>query len=283
MLKTVIPALGFGIAVLLSTIGHAAGPAAIVTDLRGDVRAGSGGRIDLLAELPAGAELVLPAEASLTVVHLGSQSTYALNGPGAFAIRAGGVEGRGGAKVATAKALSASYQGVRLQPARIAQASIAMRGDAADERLRLISPVATWVLETQPKLHWASRTGAAEYRVQITDSDNRLLFEFVTRDTSANLPAHLVLEPGRLYGWQVRASLPDGRGLEAWAEFGIADQTLRSRIDAARPNADATTSERVLFALLLESLNAHDAARAEWGQIARERPQEARLRAFADR
>ena len=266
-----------------SALIDAAGPAAIVTDLRGDARSASGARIDLLAELPVGAEIALDRGARVVVVHLASSSTFDLAGPGAFAIRASGVEGQAGARVAPPKALSASYQGVRLQPARIAQASIAMRGNAPDERLRLVSPVATWLLEAQPSFSWTSQVDSGNYALQLTDSENRVLFDTVTTATTVPLPKHVVLEPGRLYGWQVKASMPNGQGVEAWAEFGVADAALRSRIDAARPRADAATSERILFALLLESLNLHEAARNDWAQIATERPHEARLRSLVEK
>ena len=279
LLRLLLLLTAFGASMTL----HAAGPAAIVTDLRGDVRASSGARLDLLAELAVGAELAMASGAQVTIVHLATQSTYSLTGPGSFAIRASGVEGQGGAKVASAKALSASYQGVRLQPARIAQASIAMRGAATEDRLRLISPVASWLLEPQPVFTWSASVASSRYTLQLTDAENRVLFDTVTSATSAKLPAEVALEPGRLYGWQVKAMLPNGQELEAWAEFGVADAALRSRIEAARPRPDAATSERVLFALLLESLNAHTAAQQEWAHIARERPHEAKLRAVVER
>jgi hypothetical protein len=52
---------------------------------------------------------------------------------------------------------------------------------------------------------------------------------------------------------------------------------LRAKIEAARPKAGASVSERVAFATWLEQLELRDEAKAYWKALASERPDSARL------
>ena len=259
--------------------------AAIVTDLRGDARLADGSPVELLRELPVGVELRLQPGARLVLIHLASSSTYALAGPGTFAVRARDVGALAGARLASAKALPPGFRDVRLQPARIAQASIAMRGSPPDQGVRLLMPVATWLLERPATLRWErpAHAPAAEFVVQLTDSENRSVFETTTPATAVTLPEGVRLEPGKLYGWQVKALLAGGRTIEGWAEFGVADDSLRARAESARPTTEASDADRIAFALLLEALDLREEARTHWAEAARGRPDEPRLRALADR
>jgi hypothetical protein len=258
--------------------------AAIVADVRGAARLADGAAVELLVQLPPGAEVRLAPGAEIVLIHLGAHSTYTLGGPGAYVVRPGDVQALGAGRIVQGKALPAAFQGVRLQAARTAQASIAMRGTAAEVSLRLISPVATWLLERAVELRWEHPAEpAAEFSVQLTDEENRVVFETRTQGTAVLLPAEVVLEPGKLYGWQVRAQLANGRTAEGWSEFGLADGALLARADAARPGPDAPYAERIAYALLLEALNLRASAQAAWADAARARPGDARVRALAER
>jgi hypothetical protein len=279
------PLLLRGLALLFSVLGLAnnALAAAIVTDVTGQARAANNNQaIVLLSEIAPGTELVLSAGARLTLIHTTAQSTIALTGPGTYSVLNNAIVAQSGAPAPAATRLPEAFRDVRLKPSRVAQASIAMRGGGSDDRLRLLSPYATWLLDQRAVLRWESKSLARSFAVQVTDSENRVLFDTVTRERVIALPERIVLEPGRLYGWQVKASLSDGEVLEAWSEFGIADQMLRAKAEAARPAGAASNADRVAYALLLEALNFRDAAREEWGRIARDRPADTQLRALAE-
>ena len=257
--------------------------AAIVTDLHGHGSIAGGAPIELLRELPAGAQVQLRPGARVVLLHLQAQTTYELAGPGVYAVGPSGIEGLQGARAAAAKSLPPAFRNVRLQPASITQASIPMRGSSvADGSLRLIAPVATWLVERPAQLRWEGRDPDAHYTVQLTDSENRILFETTTRATAAALPEQVRLEPGKLYGWLVRTKRASGEPMEVWTEFGIAADELRARIAGARPPVDAPGADRIAFALLLEALNLREAAREQWALAARLRPDIPRLRALAE-
>ena len=125
-----------------------------------------------------------------------------------------GVESSGGGRVTARTPLSAAYRDVRLRPARVALASISMRGGADDVALQLISPVGTWLLENRPAFRWQPIAGVPSYRFQLTDNTGRMLYETRTSEQSATLPETVMLEPGQTYAWQVDVILPDGRVAE---------------------------------------------------------------------
>lgn len=255
-------------------------PAAMVTDLEGPAVKSGGGRLAILAELGAGAQLELETGARVTIAHFASGRQFDLNGPGAFRLTAAGVESSGGGRVTARAPFSAVYRDVRLRPARVAQASISMRGSADDVPLQLISPVGTWLLENRPAFRWQPIAGVTSYRFQLTDNTGRILHEARTSEQSAPLPETVMLERGQTYAWQVDVTLPDGRVADGWTEFGIAGADRRERVEAARPGTGASFGDRVLFALLLDDAGLREAARSTWEELARERPADPRLRAL---
>lgn len=280
MLCTVLATV---IGILVSASIHAADGAAIVTDVHGEARLANGMPIELLRELPTYAELRLQRSARVVLIHLAAGTTYELTGPGTFAVRARQVQSLDGAQALRSRVLPPAFRDVRLQSTRVTQASVAMRGSRSDGRLRLLEPVATWLLQPPSILAWQVPEGNAEleFAVQLTDAENRIVYEAMTRDSSLALPRNLRFEPGQLYGWQVKARL-DGKLLEAWTEFGVADAALRARVESARPGTEASNADLVAFALLLEALNLRQAAREQWLQAARARPDDAHLRALAE-
>ncbi len=258
----------------------AAEPMAMVTDVQGAAVQSGGARLAILAELGASAQLQLETGARVTIAHFASGRQFDLDGPGAFRLTAAGVESSGGGRVRARAPLSAAYRDVRLRPARVALASISMRGGADDVPLQLISPVGTWLLENRPAFRWQPIAGVASYRFRLTDNTGRILHEARTSEQSAPLPETVMLEPGQTYAWQVDVTLPDGRVADGWTEFGIAGRDRRDRVEGARPATGAPFGERVLFALLLDDTGLREAARNVWDELARERPADPRLRAL---
>ena len=272
----------FGSLLLVTVASTQAEAAAIVTDLQGEARMQDGTAAEVLRELPAGAQLHLRPGARAVLLHLDAQSTFELRGPAAYRVDANGVGTSDGSPPIRAQALPPAFRNVRLQPSAISQASIPMRGGSGARAPIPIFPAATWLLEPPEALRWARPSDSSSgFSIRLTDAENGVLFEASTHAQEVALPPHLRFEPGKLYGWQVSTVLADGKQVDAWTEFGLADEAMRTRVAQAQPDAHAGTAERIAFALLLEALNLRDAARRQWEQSAAERPWEARLRARA--
>jgi hypothetical protein len=260
----------------------AAEPPGLVIDVQGSATLG-GKRVAILTGLPSGEEIALAPAARVVVVHTQNGRQFELIGPGAFRWTGGRVEIVRPGELRVRESADAAFGDLRLRTGRIAQASISMRGTAAESTIRLDSPVSTWLLEAPKSFRWQPVAGAAGYRFQLTDSNGKSLHEARTVAAAAELPASVVLEVGRTYGWQVQAELAGGRAVDGWTEFGVAGPDLRARVDRARPRADANFGDRLLYALLLDELGLREEAGQLWAQLARERPADPDLASRAQR
>jgi hypothetical protein len=256
-------------------------PPGLVIDVQGSATLAGNGRLAILAGLAPGAEVSLAPAARVTVLDSASGRQFELIGPGAFRWTNGMVEVVRPGKIVMRAPGNESMKEVRLRTARIAQASISMRGGEENRPVRLAFPVSTWLLERPAEFRWEPVTGAKMYRFQLTDSTGRALHETSTAGTFVALPVSVALEAGHTYGWQVWAELADGRTPDGWSEFGLAGPDLRARVERDRPPPDARFSDRLLYALLLEELGVRDDAAQLWQQLARERPADPDLAARA--
>jgi hypothetical protein len=270
------------LALVVAAGAWASEPPALVLDVQGNATLG-GKRVAILTGLPPGAEVALESTARMVVVHTQNGRQFELIGPGAFRWAGGRMEIVRPGELRVRESADAAFGDLRLRTGRIAQASISMRGAAAESKVELASPVSTWLLEAPKSFRWRPVPGAAGYRFQLTDSNGKLLHEARTQATAVELPAGVALDPGRTYGWQVQADLAGGRAIDAWTEFGVAGPDLHARVDRARPRPDATFADRLLYALLLDELGVREESVRVWAQLARERPDDADLASRAQR
>jgi hypothetical protein len=256
-------------------------PPGLVLDVQGAATVTGRGRLAVLTGLAPGTEVSLGAGARAVVLNSASGRQFDLTGPGAFRWAGGAIEVVRPGQLAVREPTSAVFGQVRLRTARLAQASIAMRGPAEETGLRLLSPVSTWLLQRPAAFRWAPLAGASGYRFELTDSVGKPLHETRTTSTVVEIPAGLALEVGHTYGWHVKADLPGGTTAEGWTEFGLATPDLRARVDGARPGPGTNFSDRLLYALLLEELGVREESARLWMQLAAERPDDPDLRARA--
>ena len=247
-----------------------AAPVAMVTDIVGDVKQANE-PLRILAELDAGRELSLAADATVVVFYVGDGSEWVLKGPGRYRLAAKGPEAQGGAPVAQRRPGPPAFRDIRLRPDRVRQAAVILRGRS----LTLKSPVNDDVVLTRDvKLSWTlDNARDTEFEVEVADSSGKRILKEKMRTLDFSLPVDARLEPGQRYTWAVMArerGLP--QPLYAIGEFRVADTATRTRIENARPKADAPFSERALFVALLEDVGAKGAADEQRRALASERP-----------
>ena len=244
-------------------------PVAMVTDVVGDVKQANE-PLRILAELDAGRELSLAADATVVVFYVGDGSEWVLKGPGRYRLAAKGPEAQGGAPAAQRRPGPPAFRDIRLRPDRVRQAAVILRG----RTLTLKSPVNDDVVLTPDvKLSWAlDNARDTEFEVEVADSTGKRVVKEKTRTLDFSLPVDARLEPGQRYTWAVMAR-DRGRPqpLYAIGEFRVADAATRNRIEGARPRAGAPFSERALFVALLEDVGAKGAADEQRRALASER------------
>ena len=262
--------VALGTAGLLAFASKAyARPVALVTDVVGDVRNGQD-PLMILAELDAGREIALAAQSTAVVFYVGDGSEWLLKGPGRYRLASKGPEPQDGAPAAQKRPAPAAYRDIKLRPERVRQAAVILRG----RNLTLVSPVNDdVVLNNDVQLAWAlDNARDTEFEIELVDVNGRLLHKSKTTAPQLKLPDEVKLAAGQRYTWAVTArerGLP--QPLYAIGEFRVADAATRTRVDNARPKADAPFSERVLFVALLEDVGAKGQARDERRRLAAER------------
>ncbi len=285
---------GFGVGLTLSFalaglfLCAAEEPVAMVTDLKGAaslVEGGSRSSLAVLAYLAPGVEIQAEAGTRVVVTYLSEAREYSFNGPAKVAIGRNAAEvlqGKSGESRQLAESSTAAARKFApLQRERMAMLSFEMRGPS--QALRLLGPVNTQVLAECPGFSWTTLPGIARYRLVLMDDAGLTAHEAHVEGGYYRLPREAVLQRGRKYTWKVEGKPQSGKMISATGSFVILDAERASTILAARPGAEAPFSERVLYAVLLESEGLGFDARTEWRALARERPGDASLKRWAER
>jgi hypothetical protein len=99
--------------------------------------------------------------------------------------------------------------------------------------------------------------------------------------TSLKLPASVTLKEGASYTWEVSTRTPDNRRYVSAGDFSLAPADLRAEAQSLRPAPSAPVSDRVAYAAWLEQAELRDEARKYWQALAKERPDDEKLKALA--
>lgn len=104
-----------------------------------------------------------------------------------------------------------------------------LRGTTSKRAFALIEPVATVVLEPQPRFRWTALDSASSYEVAVVDLDRGAVVASGTSKTPSWRPA-APLPRAKTYAWQVTAETKDGRVVApgrggAEARFHVARQS----------------------------------------------------------
>lgn len=248
---------------------------AVVTDLAGKVDASSGGGrargAAILDELSVGSRLSVADGGRVVLLWLESGAEFELVGPARAEIGPREPRSESGVPPKKRGVLGTGGNGdLRIRPEGAVQASVLMR--AGESEVLLLSPVGTKVLDPRPAFEWKPLVGIQGARIEITDDSLRSVVQAPTTGSTFQLPESVRLAPGAAYSWEIEARDGAGRRVSGWAEFSVATEEERARVERLRPKEGAPFGDRVAFALLLEGLELFGEARLVWAELARERP-----------
>lgn len=239
-------------------------PVALVTEMTGTgsvAQKPDGGALEQLLELAPGAVVSLAGGARAVVVHTSTGTVYELAGPGRFRVQAKGIDALEGARLIR-RELPAAIRSFQLKPLSTMQASVVMRGAAP---VRLDGPNGG-VLSAE-ELDYRIRGKLAAQSVEIIEADGKVSTS--VRDASAtfNAASAATLRPGNRYTVLVKGTDERGQRTELSSRFWLIDTDAAARLKAARPGADATLTDLIIYAMALESAGATASARATWDII----------------
>ncbi|WP_342131361.1 hypothetical protein [Hydrogenophaga sp. OTU3427] len=253
----------------------------LVIDLQGQVARPSRPPLALLDELQAGERIDLPVGARLTLVDLADGREYRLTGGAQAQVAPTGLTNAQGQTLAAQVTSARTLPMLALKQGQAAPATLVMRDPRAEGLPALREPVRTLVLDTRPSFRWDAIVGARRYQLQLTQPDGHVVWETETRAPQATLPPELRLREGSDYGWRVIAwGLTDPQW-ESSARFAVADAALRDRLAEQRALAGDDFGARLFLATQLDAVGARAEAQALWQVLARERPENAVLKARA--
>ncbi|HUP90980.1 MAG TPA: hypothetical protein VM074_01935 [Solimonas sp.] len=257
-------------------------PVALVADVEGAVLVTHPGDesavADLFSSLPVGAVLTVPAQARLTLVYYAGSREYHFAGPDSITLGLTAPASLSGAE-AEATPLRAVDASRGLSPEDVRQlvlGGLEVRGAGVRKRIQLRNPVGTVITEPQPVFSWTPLEADTEYRFALRDERGEVLLDTLLTRTRLRLPEGIALADGGAYSWSVEAPGPAGRVVTG--EFRVADAGQRETLAALKASlADGATSDRVLYALLLQKLGMQGEAAATLQRLAAERPNSAQL------
>ena len=251
-------------------------PVAMVTDVGGGVTTfenGKARKIDLLSYLEPGMTIQLDSNANLSVTFFSKTVEYRFTGPAKLTMEQDRIFAKDGKSETHAVSLqktSAAKKFTVAQRESVTQAAFEMRAGRAG--LRLDDPVDTSLIDGDAlNFGWDGPRTKGSYQLSLYDSQNRLLHqESVT--SSSWMPSAGLLKAGNGYAWEIKAALENGEILTARGNFNVADIAAALSIQAQSPQAGASFSERVLYAIFLEDKGFKYDARRLWGKLAKEHP-----------
>lgn len=257
---------------------------AMVTDVGGGVvLVDSGDTVELLAELGAGDKVQVEDGGNLRIVFLSNGREFTVTGPAELQLETDGVSTTAGNAPEEKQLLAEASSPAIAAVGDLEQAAMVMRSAGDEAEVKLRGPLGGRVLSPPPTLYWEALDGVENYRVRITDYRGLSLLDERVSVTEYTLPSGLRLVSGATYTWSVEARMPDGARKTAFAEFALSDVRLRDEALKLKPADDSPFSERLVYALWLESNQLFQEADRYWDQLAEERPDSPRLQLLAGR
>jgi len=255
----------------------------MVTDLRGEATLVAKSKVDktkveIMAEVEAGESVVLDPGARITFVNMKTGAASSFMGPGTLHLDPTGtftgMTAKGHQEVASLKGAH------KLKPGAMAQASVVMRAVPGAEEPAVMPTGVT--LSPTPEFTWKDAGPKATYHFKLQDPQGQVLFELTQDECSVQVPEHLALTDDTPYTWVLATDLGDGTSTRKSGTIKVfGSKEERAELQAAKPGADASFSERLVYAALLEQRGLHQDARAYWKVLAKERPEDQQLAKFA--
>jgi hypothetical protein len=258
------------------------GAAALVSDVQGSVRLVRGTErspAKLLADLFPDTRLELDGGARVVMLMLASGDEVAVRGPASALLAADGVTAT--PREAMSKRTT-GVGGVQLRRKDLAQAAIVMRKTDQTVRPPLLSLAGTYTLENPPVFRWTAVEASGPYRVTLFDDAGKVLYEATTTATQHTLPGSVALARDRRYTWEVSTRKANGVEHANFGDFALAAPELGEEARRRRPRGDSPFSERLAYAVWLDTQELGDAARDVWKALAAERPADEKLKQMAE-
>ena len=255
---------------------------AMVSDITGQdaiTVSGQSETAEILDELLSGKELSLADGSSLTLFFFASSEEYTYEGPAQILIEEQQPKLLSGSEANTRNLDMAKLVGIASEDEGGIDLGVLKLRAFEKPVLELLGPVDTMVVAKYPRFSWSPVEGASSYEFILSNELGKRIADISVRDTWVVLPEDATLVAGAEYTWEIITQTTDQTEYRAHAYFNVAEEYLRVEVDSSRPADDASFSEKVVYARLLEKLDLKHDAKALWQELATLKPSSALLKA----
>jgi len=249
----------------------------MVTDVGGGVSTlenGKAKKVELLSYLEPNMTLQLDSKAHLSITFFSKPVEYRFTGPAKLTVEQDRIlagDGKAEAHTVSLQKSSSAKKFTVAQRESVTQAAFEMRA-AGRPGLHLEDPVDTSLISGDAlNFSWDGPRPVGGYQFSLYDNHSHLLQQ-ASVTTKSWSPSAGLLKAGNAYEWEIRVALENGEVLTARGNFNVADSATAASMQAQSPQADASFSDRVLYAVSLEDKGFKYDARRLWGELAKERP-----------
>lgn len=263
-------------------LAMAAEPVAMVTDVKGAARLKQNSQtksLAVLTYLAPDSEIELDKGAHVVMTYFSQSAEYTFKGPARIAIQTDSAKAiTGTGEVRKLDNEKSAPVKKFIHTARVTQATIAMRS-LPTIKPHLQSPLNSKISSVTPTFRWKAIEDTLKYQLTLTNSIDAVPYDVSIETNSWQVPGASALKRGIPYSWKVTAIMKSGESYSSnQSSFTIAHENEIKGIEARRPAADASFSDRVVYAVYLETEGFYDAARGQWQELSKERPDDANLR-----
>ncbi|MDD4928556.1 MAG: hypothetical protein PHP85_04685 [Gallionella sp.] len=266
---------------VFSVITYAAEPVAMVTDVTGTAHLASQktpAPLAVLTYLPPGEEIILDAGAHVVVTYFDESSEFSFKGPARIEIQQKIARVVKGVPASVRKLDKEKSAGAAkfARSGKLVFAAVEMRAIAF--KPTLLSPVNTKISTLTPMFSWKSANEAENYQLVLNDDAGQQVSQVTVTSSSWMLPPEISLRPNVNYQWSLIETLKTGEKLTVKGNFSLADEQTTARVFAKRPATEADFSEKLTYAIFLESEGFRDDAKVIWRELAQQRPDDRNLK-----
>ena len=181
-----------------------------------------------LASIPLGAKVDLPAGSNLSVIYIATGDEFKLTGPGAYQLDPTSLKTISGASPVRQTSFKDPASGKIVNASLTSKAEITLRGVTnAAHSLEPLTPEGVIAVAEPLQLHWREPATGLSYRVQLLDSQNKLLVDQAMMVNSYTLSEDIPLTKGGDYVWNITTTLPDGSLITSSAPLKVASVNVR--------------------------------------------------------
>jgi hypothetical protein len=267
---------------LMPCLASASAPVAMVTDVKGAARLKLNSQtasLTVLTYLEPESEIELEKGAHVVMTYFAPSAEYIFNGPARIVIKADKATAITG-KVEMRKLDNEKSAPVQkfIQSGRVTQATFAMRS-ISNIKIELQSPRNSKIGSATPSFRWEAIEDAAKYQLTLTDDLGVVVSAESVETNSWQTPATISLRRGVPYSWKVTVTMKSGETyVSSPVSFTVADEEAIKRIEAGRPKSGASFSDRVRYAIYLETEGFRETASGIWQELGAERPDDENLK-----